>query len=156
MAKELTFNCAGKIFSSQPVKLEREKIYGRSEIIVTDPDGKVFTCLKLDAEGTLIVPAGAVNAGQLDESGSRVEKTELSVADENGQTPVKISSSCGPFRGALRVETEIASYDRRAVGGQNDKVMETVLHYLELRDQRKDIQLPQCLFEYQSIERVYA
>ena len=44
----------------------------------------------------------------------------------------------------------------QAVSGRNDKVMETVLHYLELRDKRKEIRLPKCLFEYQSVERIYA
>ena len=47
-------------------------------------------------------------------------------------------------------------HEFQAVSGRNDKVMETVLHFLELRDKRKAIVLPKCFFEYRAAEHVYA
>ncbi len=44
----------------------------------------------------------------------------------------------------------------QAVSGRNDKVMETVMHYLELRDKRREIVLPKYLYEYRAAEHVYA
>ena len=44
----------------------------------------------------------------------------------------------------------------QAVSGRNDKVMKTVMHMLELRDKRRKIELPQCLFGYGGSEHVYA
>ena len=93
MQKELKFALSGKTFSGPPVKLEREKIYGRSEIIASDRNGNKCVCASLDPEGTLIIPAGAVKPGLLSESGEWIEKNTLCVVDENGQTPQRIASS---------------------------------------------------------------
>ena len=93
MAKELKFVMSGKSFSGQPVKLEREKIYGRSEIVTTDRDGRVCVSASLDPEGTLIIPPGAVKPGLLDDSGNWIEKSALHMIDENGQEPTAVPSS---------------------------------------------------------------
>lgn len=44
----------------------------------------------------------------------------------------------------------------QAVSGRNDKVLETVMHYLDLRDKRGQIRLPRLLSEGRNSERVYA
>lgn len=93
MAKELKFVISGKSFSGQPVKLEREKIYGRSEIVTTDRNGHVCVGASLDPEGTLIIPAGAVKPGLLDDSGNWVEKSALRMIDGNGREPTAVPSS---------------------------------------------------------------
>lgn len=41
MAKELTFSLAGTEYASAPVKLERKKIYGWSDLVATDKVGEV-------------------------------------------------------------------------------------------------------------------
>ena len=43
-----------------------------------------------------------------------------------------------------------------AVSGRNEKIRETVLHYLVLRDKRKDIKLPELLYGGRDVQRVYA
>ena len=42
------------------------------------------------------------------------------------------------------------------VSGQNKKVLETVLYYLDLRDKREDIKLPELLYGGRDVQRVYA
>jgi len=44
----------------------------------------------------------------------------------------------------------------QAVSGRNDKVLETVMFYLDLRDKREEIKLPEALYEGHGVERVYA
>ena len=41
MAKELIFKLSGTDYSAAPVKLERKKIYGWSDIVATDRNGEV-------------------------------------------------------------------------------------------------------------------
>lgn len=40
MAKELTFKISGAEYASAPVKLERKKIYGWSDLVATDKAGE--------------------------------------------------------------------------------------------------------------------
>lgn len=41
MAKELRFSLSGTEYASAPVKLERKKIYGWSDLVATDKSGEV-------------------------------------------------------------------------------------------------------------------
>ena len=41
MAKELSFSLAGAEYAATPVKLERKKIYGWSDLVATDNSGEV-------------------------------------------------------------------------------------------------------------------
>ena len=107
MQKELKFTLSGKNFSGSPVKLEREKIYGRNETIATDRNGNECVCASLDPEGTLIIPAGAVKPGLLSDSGEWIEKNTLCVVDENGQTPQRVMSS---FDGEIAL-SEVATLE---------------------------------------------
>lgn len=93
MQKDLKFVLSGEVFSGPPVKLEREKIYGRSEIVATDRSGNECVCASLDPESELIIPAGAVKPGLLSGSGEWIERNSLCIVDENGRIPPRISSS---------------------------------------------------------------
>ena len=42
MAKELSFSLAGAEYAAAPVKLERKKIYGWSDLVATDNSGEVY------------------------------------------------------------------------------------------------------------------
>ena len=106
MAKELKFVISGKRFSGQPVKLEREKIYGRSEIVTTDRNGHVCVGASLDPDGILIIPAGAVKPGLLDDAGNWIEKSALHMIDENGREPTAVPSS---FDGEINLTQKVSS-----------------------------------------------
>lgn len=41
MAKDLIFNLSGIEYAAAPIKLERKKIYGWSEIVATNKEGEV-------------------------------------------------------------------------------------------------------------------
>ena len=86
MAKELTFELSGETFSGNLVKLEREKLYGRSEISVADSNGDPCRVAHLVPEGTLIVPSGAVKPGIVDEKRLWLDKADLIPYDEQGES----------------------------------------------------------------------
>ena len=41
MAKELTFTLTGAMYASAPIKLERKKNYGWSNLVATDKEGVI-------------------------------------------------------------------------------------------------------------------
>ena len=69
MAASLQFTLGGAAFEAVPVKLERRKLYGYTEIKATDADGARCESAQVDPDGELVVPSGAVKPGILDEDG---------------------------------------------------------------------------------------
>lgn len=60
MAKELMFSLAGVGYAAAPVKLERKKIYGWSDLVATDKDGQVCGSAYLSVDDALLIPASRV------------------------------------------------------------------------------------------------
>ena len=69
MAKELCFSVSGTEYSAAPVKLERKKIYGWSDLVATDKQGTV------------------------DNEGLWVEKSSLTAYDKEGNVMPEYASS---------------------------------------------------------------
>ena len=63
MAKELQFKLNGKDFAAAPVKLERKKIYGWTDIVATDKAGDVCGSAYLSPDDALIIPSGGLKQG---------------------------------------------------------------------------------------------
>lgn len=84
MAKELMFSLAGVGYAAAPVKLERKKIYGWSDLVATDKDGQVCGSAYLSVDDALLIPASGYKQGTVDESGRWVEKSELTACDREG------------------------------------------------------------------------
>ena len=57
MAKELIFRLAGADYAAAPVKLERKKIYGWSDLVATDRNGQVCGSAYLSPDDALLIPA---------------------------------------------------------------------------------------------------
>ena len=63
MAKELTFTLGGTDYAAAPVKLERKKIYGWTDLVATTKDGEVCTSAYLSPDDALIIPSGGLKQG---------------------------------------------------------------------------------------------
>ena len=61
MAKELIFKLSGTDYGAAPVKLERKKIYGWTDIVATDRSGNVCGSAYLSPDDALIIPSGGEN-----------------------------------------------------------------------------------------------
>lgn len=95
MAQALQFTLAGTAFEAVPVKLERKKLYGYTEIVARDASGAVCAAAQVDPDGELLVPTGAVKPGILDEDGRWVERAELVAVDAEGKELTLAPSSFG-------------------------------------------------------------
>ena len=60
MAKELQFKLGGQDYGAAPVKLERKKIYGWTDLAATDKSGEVCNSAYLSPDDALIIPSGEV------------------------------------------------------------------------------------------------
>lgn len=61
MAKELSFSLAEAEYAAAPVKLERKKNYGWSDIVATDKEGEVCGTAYLSPDDALLIPSGGYN-----------------------------------------------------------------------------------------------
>ena len=93
MAKELIFKLGGKEFAGAPVKLERKKIYGWTDVVATDRDGDECVKAYLSPEDVLIIPSGGLKQATVDAEGRWVEKGELTAYSEDGTEVLPILPS---------------------------------------------------------------
>ena len=85
MAKEFTLILGGVPFSAAPVKLERKKLYGWSDLVATDRDGHICTAAYISPEDSLMIPSGAAKMATVDERGLIVKKSDLIAFDADGK-----------------------------------------------------------------------
>lgn len=93
MAKELKFTIAGTEYGAAPVKLERKKIYGWSDLVATDKSGDVCDAVYLSIDDALLIPSGGYKQGTVDDSGRWVERSELTACDKDGNPLQQLASS---------------------------------------------------------------
>ena len=84
MAKELIFKLSGTDYGAAPVKLERKKIYGWTDIVATDRSGNVCGSAYLSPDDALVIPSGGLKQAVVNEEGRWIEKSELAAYDEEG------------------------------------------------------------------------
>ena len=108
MAKELIFKLAGTEYGAAPVKLERKKIYGWTDVVATDRNGDVCNSAYLSPDDALIIPSGGLKQAVVDDGGRWVEKSELVAYSEDGSKvlPVLPSSFDAPIELKEKATTE--------------------------------------------------
>ena len=93
MAKELCFSVSGTEYSAAPVKLERKKIYGWSDLVATDKQGDVCEKAYLMPDHALLIPSGGYKQGTVDDNGLWVDKSSLTAYDKEGNVMPEYASS---------------------------------------------------------------
>lgn len=93
MARTLNFKINGCEYSAEPVKIERKKLYGWTELVVTDVHGNNCRRVSLNSDGTTIIDKGAIKLGMVDEAGSWIMREQLMAVNSNGEQIEKIRSS---------------------------------------------------------------
>ncbi len=108
MAKELQFKLNGADYGAAPVKLERKKIYGWTDIVATDRSGNVCGSAYLSPDDALIIPSGGLKQATVNEEGRWVEKSELVAYSEDGSKalPTIASSFDAPIELKKKATTE--------------------------------------------------
>lgn len=93
MAKQLTFQIGSRGFSLEPLKVDRKKIYGWSETVVTNQNGSLCGAALLNDDGMTIAPSGTTKPGMLSDNGQWVSRDELVAIDGNGLEAKPVASS---------------------------------------------------------------
>lgn len=101
MAKPLIFKigeASSKEYDLEPLKLDRNKLYGSSEKIALDNNENECSAVSLLPELSMILPKGSTALGTIDSSGNWVEKTDLKYINEDGSdAELKPSSFDAPI-----------------------------------------------------------
>lgn len=93
MPRQLTFVLKRRTYRVTPVKIDRRKLYGWTEIEATDDAGAVCEVVGTDRTGRLIIPRGGTAVGLLTPRGEWVERSELKTVTAEGGEAVLLPSS---------------------------------------------------------------
>lgn len=93
MPREIRFKIKRKEFAAVVLKVDRHKLYGWTELMAVDDNGKPCSLLSADESGKFIIPLGGTGIGILSDSGKWVERSELKTVNDKGkQVPLFESS----------------------------------------------------------------
>lgn len=84
MARQLTFKIGRQEFAASPVRVDRRKLYGWTELMAVDDSGRPCELLTTDETGKSVIPLGGTANGILSDKGRWVERSELVTVDEQG------------------------------------------------------------------------
>jgi hypothetical protein len=93
MAKALNFILQSAQYTAAPVKVDRKKLYGWTETLALDDDGRECKSVTMDETGTVMIPKGGIGMGILSPSSRWVERSSLIAVTADGQKAELIPSS---------------------------------------------------------------
>ncbi|MCD8102401.1 MAG: hypothetical protein LUE26_07530 [Alistipes sp.] len=93
MPRELNFRIKRKQYSAVPVKVDRRKLYGWTEILALDEQGRPCDLVTTDQTGTLIIPRGGTAMAILSPQGDWVERSTLRTVRDDGTQAELVPSS---------------------------------------------------------------
>ena len=93
MAKLLSFTIGNEEFTAEPVKIDRKKLYGWSEIHAFDDNENECMLVSTDASGTIIIPKGGISLGIESNDGKWVERSRIKTINADGSERVMTPSS---------------------------------------------------------------
>lgn len=93
MPRELTFLLDKTEYKTVPVKVDRKKLYGWTEIVAEDAEGRPARLVSTDETGRYIIPKGGTGLAILTADGEWVERSQLINVTEDGSPADMIASS---------------------------------------------------------------
>jgi len=108
MAKGIQIKLGTDVYSLSPVKVERRKVYGWTELKVLDLNGQPCRQASLDSNGTTVIPTGAIKMGIVSDDGKWVEKSELQAVHSDGSKAELCPSS---FDTGISLDTKATTED---------------------------------------------
>lgn len=93
MAKTISIKCGGIEYDVAPVKIERSKIYGWSQIQAVTPEGGVCSQGGVNNDGITLVGPGCTKPALLTTDGRWMTREDLLAYNPDGTTAQFISSS---------------------------------------------------------------
>lgn len=108
MPRGITFRIKRKIYETIPVKIDRKKLYGWTEVVAVDDKGNPCNLLSTDEAGSLIIPKGGTGLGILTPKGEWVERSELKAVKKDGKPAELIPSS---YDTAIELKEKVSTED---------------------------------------------
>lgn len=93
MANVLQLRIGGKSYDVLPVKVDRGKLYGFTEVKAVNVAGESCRAASLDPETSEIIPDGGVKLGMIDADGNWVDRSDLVAVDAEGNRLEVLPSS---------------------------------------------------------------
>lgn len=93
MPRQLSFKLKKKEYSTFPVKVDRRKLYGWTELMAVDDNGDPCDLLTADESGKYIIPLSGTGIGIISEKGQWVERSELKTIGADGKQAILFVSS---------------------------------------------------------------
>ena len=109
MAKIASFKFSDVSFNASLSKIDRKKLYGYTELKVTDPDEKKCSFANLTEDGMHILPTGSTGIMTLNSDGNYIARSEGKVVDENGK-PVDLVPSIYDEEVNLQAVDDVSEY----------------------------------------------
>lgn len=100
MARQLTFTLEEKEYAASPVKIDRRKLYGWTEVLALDDAGNPCEVVSTDDTGRYIIPRGGTAVGLLSPAGEWVERSQLQAVTPEGRSVELLPSS---FSASIRL-----------------------------------------------------
>ena len=83
----------GAEYSAAPVKVDRSKLYGWTELKALDDEGRECQMVNMDETGTVIIPKGGLGLGILSPEGQWVDRGSLKAVKPDGSDAPPVASS---------------------------------------------------------------
>jgi hypothetical protein len=93
LARTLTFSIGGREYEVSPSKIDRKKLYGWSEVIALDDEGKKCNFVSMDETGTILIPKGSLGLGILSATQEWMDRSSLKTVYMDGNDAKIIPSS---------------------------------------------------------------
>lgn len=93
MARSLILKINGKELAVIPAKVDRRKLYGWTELLVTDSNNKQCRQAAINGDGVTIVEQGATKIGIISDEGCWINREELVALKEDGSPVNPVESS---------------------------------------------------------------
>lgn len=93
MAKPLVLSLDGEEIPVKPVKIDREKLYGRVDVEAFDEDGEEVFLRVLAADGKTIINKGGTALATLNENGDSIDRKGLIAINADGEELEPVASS---------------------------------------------------------------
>lgn len=108
MAKPICVAYQGATSSFGHKKLDRDKLYGKRQRVVLDPDGEPCERARLTDDGAILIRSGMAAQAYFDEAGHWVPNSELVGLSPEGETVERVKSTLGTAVEAQEISPEQA------------------------------------------------
>ncbi len=93
MARELTFQLKRKEYTVAPLKIDRRKLYGFTEIVAQNDRGESYKLVSTDLTGRYMIDKGGTGMGILTPSGEWADRSSLKIVRADGTPATLVPSS---------------------------------------------------------------